>query len=107
MSNDISKEGRMNKKKVEIKNITISSHRLKTFHVLVFNISPAFNVLYFTIKAGIKTISAITLPRIKNSSEKALIRPQNNTRIAIDRIQAIMKCLKTPAMKNISFCGLF
>ena len=107
MSIEISKEGRMNKKNVAIKNITISSQRLKTSHALVFTIFSAFNVLYFTTKAGIKTISGITLPRMKNSNKKAFRRPQNNKKIAIDRIQAIMKCLKIPAMRNISFCRLF
>jgi hypothetical protein len=107
MSNDISKEGRINKKKVAIRNITISSHRLKTPQALVFTILSAFNVLYLTIKEGMKTISGRTLPRIKKSNGRGAIRPWNNMKTVIDKIQAIMKCLKIPAIKNISFVGYF
>ena len=72
---EISKEGVIKRKQVAITNITNSSQFDKTFQALVFIIFSAFSVLCFTTKAGINTISGSTLPKIKNNSEKALIRP--------------------------------
>jgi len=91
----------LKKQIMKLKNITISSQGAKILHILVFINFSGFNILYLNTKKGKNVASGITLQRINKINGKTSIRPKNIIKINIDRIHAIIKCLKTPVIKII------